>query len=73
MLYVTVLGSFSYGYFRVVELLTCVCVISPGELRLDIPVLWITSVFPERIMLANRGFTTLGFTHFTLERDALAQ
>ena len=27
------------------------------ELRFDIRVLWITSMFLERIMLANQGFT----------------
>ena len=27
------------------------------EIRFDIRVLWITSMFPERIMLTNQGFT----------------
>ena len=29
------------------------------DIRFDRQVLWITSVFPERIMLANQGFTVL--------------
>jgi hypothetical protein len=32
-----------------------------GEIRFDIRVLWITSTFPERIMLANQGTTVLDF------------
>jgi hypothetical protein len=31
--------------------------ISYGEIRFDIRVLWITSKFPERIMLAIQGLT----------------
>ena len=27
------------------------------EIRFDVQVLWITSMFPKRIMLANQGFT----------------
>jgi hypothetical protein len=34
-----------------------VSIISYGEIRFDIRVLWITSTFPERIMLANQGTT----------------
>ena len=30
------------------------------EIRLDMRVLWMASEFPERIMLANQGFTVFG-------------
>ena len=29
------------------------------EIHFDIQVLWITSMFPEQIMLTNQGFTVL--------------
>ena len=31
------------------------------EIHFDIQVLWITSMFLERIMLVNHGFTVFGF------------
>ena len=30
-----------------------------AQIHFDIPVLWITSMFPEQIMLTNQGFTVL--------------
>ena len=51
MSYVTVLGSFSCDYFQVVELLTCVSVISPGELRLDIS----SALDYKRVSRTNRA------------------
>jgi hypothetical protein len=37
--------------------------ISYGEICFDIQVLWITSTFPERIMLASQGTTVFTFFH----------
>jgi hypothetical protein len=45
--------------FLILERITWVSIISYGEIRFDIRVLWITSRFPERIMLANQGTTVL--------------
>jgi hypothetical protein len=36
-----------------------VFIIFYGEIRCDVRVLWITSTFPERIMLANQGTTAI--------------
>jgi hypothetical protein len=36
-----------------------VSIISYGEIRFDIRVLWITSTFPERIMLSIQGLTII--------------
>jgi hypothetical protein len=46
-----------YEYFLVLERIVCVSIISYGEIHFDIRVLWITSTFPERIILANQGTT----------------
>jgi hypothetical protein len=46
-----------YEHFLVLERIIWVSIISYGEIRFDIKVLWITSTFPERIMLANQGTT----------------
>jgi hypothetical protein len=51
-----------YEYFLVLERIIWVSIISYGEIRFDIRVLWITSTFPERIMLANQGTAALTFT-----------
>jgi hypothetical protein len=46
-----------YEYFLVLERIIWVSIISYGEIRFDIRVPWITSTFPERIMLTNQGTT----------------
>jgi hypothetical protein len=46
-----------YEYFLVLERIIWVSIISYGEIRFHKRVLWITSTFPERIMLANQGTT----------------
>jgi hypothetical protein len=46
-----------YEYFLVLERIIWVSIISYGEIRFDIRVLWITSTFPEQIMLVNQGTT----------------
>jgi hypothetical protein len=48
-----------YEYFLVLERITWVSLISYGEIRFDIRVLWIMSTFSERIMLANQGTTVI--------------
>jgi hypothetical protein len=49
-----------YEYFWVLERIIWVSIISYGEIHFDIRVLWITSTFPEWIMLANHGTTVQG-------------
>jgi hypothetical protein len=46
-----------YEYFRVLERIIWVSIISYGEIHFDIRVLWITSAFPEWITLPNQGTT----------------
>jgi hypothetical protein len=43
--------------FLVLEWIVWVSIISYGEIRLDIRVLWITNTFLERTMLADQGTT----------------
>jgi hypothetical protein len=52
-LYVFCINNFYMNIFLISERIIRVSIISYGEIRLDIRVLWITSTFPERIMLAN--------------------
>jgi hypothetical protein len=47
--------------FLVLERTIWVSIISYREIRFDIRVLWITSTFPERIMLANQGTAVIVF------------
>lgn len=58
---VTVLQSFLYEYFGVVEQIIWVYIISYGKINFDIQELWITSMLPEQIMLTSQGFTVLAF------------
>jgi hypothetical protein len=48
-----------YESLWVLERIIWVSIIYYGEIRFDIRVLWITSTFPERIMLANQSTTVL--------------
>jgi hypothetical protein len=43
-----------YEYFLVLERIIWVSIISYGEILFDTQVLWITSTFPERIMLQTK-------------------
>ena len=43
--------------------------ISYGEIRFDMQVLWTTSTFPKRIMLANQGFTVLTLLPPPIQQD----
>jgi hypothetical protein len=52
-----------YEYFLVLERIIWVSIISYREIRFDIRVLWITSTFPERNMLANQGTTLLLYVY----------
>jgi hypothetical protein len=55
--------------FLSLERIIWVSIISYGEIRFDTRMLWITSSFPERIMLANQG-TTVFKKNFKSERTS---